>query len=169
MNRADRLAQDNVKGEPILFYRPRDAFGCLSQFSSHSVALPHPWTGEITLYKSGEHRFQAMKATCIRDHDYVASAATSYEAKTRGGPRGILLRPDWGNSYHEVCWWTMFEVCIAKSVQHSVVAATLRKTEGSHIYEDSPKDDIWGWRFEQDHRGKNLLGRAWMETRFILS
>lgn len=36
------------------------------------------------------------------------------------------------------------------------------------IYEDSPTDDIWGWRFQQSYTGKNLLGRCWMDVREVL-
>jgi ribA/ribD-fused uncharacterized protein len=174
MNKAERLRNDGVKSgvkgsDPIiLFYKPADSYGGFSQFSHHKIWLTDPWTGLPRLYKSGEHRFQAMKAKTQKAHDFVCEAKTPSIAKYRGGPRVMDLREDWGNSHGDICWYVMLEVCIAKVSRHSDVLEDLSDTDQLHIYEDSETDDIWGWRFRNDYRGKNLLGKCWMETRSII-
>lgn len=170
MTKAERLTHDGWTGvNPVLFYRPRDPFGCLSQFSRHKIVLPNPWTRKLYIYEGGEWRFQALKGTSERDHEYVCAAETATEAKFRGSPKGnITFRDDWGNSYGDICWYVMLEVCIAKALQHPEVQQALADTGERPIYEDSPTDDIWGWRKRHDYRGKNLLGEAWMQTRAMI-
>lgn len=168
MNRDERLALDGCQ-EPLLFYRPEDPNGCLSMFSDHSVILPDPWIGKLRVYRAGEYRFQAKKGSTQACHDYVCEAATCSEAKWRGGPKSkLIFRDDWGNDYGDMCWYAMLETCLAKALQHMDVEIALRNSGKRRIYEDSPTDDIWGWRYQGDYRGKNLLGRAWMQTRFMI-
>lgn len=159
MTREERLALDGCD-DPVLFYRPRDAWGCFSNFSRHAVVLPHPFTNYDVTYATSEHRYQAMKATTAKDHDFVATAYSAAEAKGRGGR--ITLRASWdfGTSYE-----VMVEVIAAKAAQHAGFARALRETGDRMIYEDSPVDDIWGWRFHESYTGQNLLGKALMEVR----
>lgn len=167
MNQEQRLAEDGAE-HPVLFYRPQDAWGYFSNFSPHRVAMINPFNGLMENYRSGEHRFQAMKARTLEDHHYVMAASSAYRSKERGGPRGILLRDGWGSSYGDLCYYVMFETVLAKAIQNKDVFNGLMSTEDRHIYEDSPVDDIWGWRYRNDYRGKNLLGRCWMEVREVL-
>lgn len=113
-----------------------------------------------------EHRFQAMKGTNQKDHDYVAGSSGPGEAKRRG--RAIWLRPDWGNDINQVCWYVMMEGVLATVMQHDDVAQGLEDTGERVIYEDSPTDDIWGWRKDGNHEGRNLLGLAWMQARLVV-
>lgn len=172
MDRAERLAADGYGPgspvQPILFYRPSDPFGWMSNYSRHPVRLRHPDTGEPIRYPTGEHRFQAMKAKTREAHDHVLAAETPDEAKKRGGPRGIELRDGWGSQYGTLCWYVMFEVVLTKAMQHSEIRDALAATGRTPIYEDSPTDDIWGWRTEQSYTGKNLLGRCWVGARNVL-
>lgn len=170
MKKEDRIAYDrhaygvDLPGEPILFYNDwSDPWSVFSNFSDHSVILRNPWTHEPFTYATGEHRYQALKATTEKDHDYVALVNNPSSAKKRG--REIDLREDWGNDYSDICWYVMLETVIAKTVQNHDVFTQLVLSTGSLIYEDSPTDDIWGVRYRDDWRGKNLLGRAWMEAR----
>lgn len=153
---------------PILFYRTRDDYGWMSSFAKFSIWLPHPYTGVSTLYLTREHRYQAMKGDMSKDHDYVNDAGTAGEAKTRGGPGGIDLRPGWGETYGELCWYVMLESVMAMVYQHSYIRTALDATKLRPIYEDSPTDDIWGVRHRNDYRGRNLLGRCWMTTRNVI-
>jgi N-glycosidase YbiA len=162
MNREERLAKDRAV-DPILFYHPSDGYGIFSNFSKHPIVLPSPWTREPTLYRTTEHRYQAMKSVNQEGHDWVVSAATAYESKERG--RQVDLLDDWGGDYRDPCFWVMFEALTAKVFQHSKMERTLARTLDRTLYEDSPVDDIWGWRFRNDYRGKNLLGRALMDVR----
>lgn len=177
MTLEERLKQDGYEGiDPILFFgKKKDKeFYWMSNFSAHAVILPHPFlsaatppdtysTGEFRAYSTGEHRFQAMKATNVDEHEYVRNAQNPVEAKKRG--REIELREGWGNSYGDLCWYVMYETIWAKVAQTPPLRTRLMETVGRPIYEDSPTDDIWGVRFQQDYRGKNLLGRCWMDVR----
>lgn len=169
MNKRERLVADGNQGiKPILFYKPQDEWGEFSQFSRHNIWLINPWIGKLECYATGEHRFQALKGKTEKAHNYIRDAIAPSAAKSRGGPGKTDLREDWGNSIGCVCWYAMLEVCIAKTMQHEDVADSLSQTEDSPIYEDSEVDDIWGWRYRNDYRGKNLLGQCWMHTRHIL-
>ena len=173
MNRSERLQQDGVEGiEPITFYKPKDTWGVFSNFSPHGVYLPDPFdSASVLWYKTGEHRFQAMKATTPEIHEKVRLQPTPYRAKEAGGrgsPVGLVLREGWGNRYGDLCWYVMLETILAKTVQNNEAYQALEDAQSRPIYEDSPKDDIWGWRFDQDYRGKNLLGKCWMTVRDIL-
>lgn len=165
MNREERLIADGYDPkvvEPVLFYRSA-TLG--SNFSPHAVRLLDPWTGASRHYRTCEHRYQAMKATNQGDHDYVCDANRPIDSKNRG--REIELREGWGEHYGQFCWYVMFEVVLAKTLQHEDVRKWLKSTKDRPIYEDSPTDDIWGWRYMDDHRGRNLLGRCWMQIRGV--
>jgi ribA/ribD-fused uncharacterized protein len=168
MNRADRLTADGYDPsiEAVLFYSPKNKHGYMSNYSNHSVTLIHPFTGKLVVYSTGEHRFQAMKATTLQEHEYVRTAASPDASKKRG--REITLRDGWGNKYGDLCYYVMLETILAKATQSDYIRSMLKMTDDAPIYEDSPVDGVWGWRFEQDYRGKNLLGRCWMEIREIL-
>lgn len=167
MNREERLAADGYTGiEPVLFYSPPDPNGWMSNFSKHSIYAWDPFSLRLVEYPTGEHRFQAMKATNAEDHDYVLAASTAGKAKSRG--REIMLREGWGNKYGDLCCYVMFETVLMKAVQHEHIMHMLLRTAGRPIYEDSPTDDIWGWRYQSNHTGKNLLGRCWMDVRAVM-
>lgn len=166
MNKQERLRQDDIVDEPILFYRPNASHGCFSNFSDHEIYLVDPWTGKLRKYATGEHRFQAMKAINRKDHGFVCKAYSCSDAKKRG--RIIELRDDWGSCYGSISWFVMLEICIAKAMRHNDVMDELQETKARHIYEDSPVDPIWGWRYANNYNGANLLGRAWMEARSII-
>lgn len=164
MNREERLKADGFEGvEPVLFYRSK-TLG--SNFSPHPVKMICPWSGDLVYYSTCEHRYQAMKATNQADHDYVVAAVTAFASKERG--REITLRDDWGEKRSATCWLVMLEIVMAKTAQHPAVKNWLKSTGDRPIYEDSPKDDIWGWQCDGDYRGRNLLGQCWMETRKCL-
>lgn len=169
---AERLAQDGTTPDrAIFFYRPTGDYGCLSNFSSHSINALYPFAVpgrrmETLNYLTGEHRFQAMKAKTTEEHLRVARAPSAFEAKTRG--QSVDLRDGWGNNYGDICYLVMLEVVMTKARQNPDVMAALEQTGTLYIYEDSPTDDIWGVRFREDYRGKNLLGIAWMQARYLL-
>lgn len=169
MTREERLKADGYEGvEPVEFYSARDEYGAFSNFSPHPVVMINPWTGRYQRYSTIEHRFQAMKATNLRDHGWVVEAPSSGDAKLRGGPGGISLREGWGSSYGDLCWYVMHEAVLAKAMQHPKIAELLLSTGDRPIWEDSPVDDIWGIRYEQSYTGKNLLGECWMDVRNLL-
>lgn len=164
MTKEERLERDGWDGiEPVLFYSPKDHNGIGSNFSNHRLILPHPFTGDDALYDTGEHRYQAMKAVTFEEHEKIRKAGSAFLAKKYGAQ--TLLRDGWGNDYGDLCWYVMVETISAKTLQNRAASKWLESTEDRLIYEDSPTDDIWGWRFENHYVGKNLLGRSWMEVR----
>lgn len=171
---AERLEEDGVPAgvDPVLFYGPRDENGWGSNFSGHGLWMRDPWSegGALTWYKTGEHRYQAMKSDDQRGHEYVRTAATAGRSKVRG--HEVVLREGWnkphGDGYGSGCWYVMFELVLCKALAHPDVLKALLATGDRPIYEDSPTDDIWGWRCGRHHRGKNLLGKCWMDVREVL-
>lgn len=162
-----RLANDGYEGvEPVLFFGKKGRehpYFCFSNFSPHGVHLPCPVTAEEKYYRTGEHRYQAMKAVTLDQHEWVREAPTAFEAKQRG--RGVDLKENWGERYPDLCYYVMLETVLAKIREHASVNNTLRKTGLRPIYEDSPVDDIWGWQHKGNYDGRNLLGRCWMQAR----
>lgn len=162
-----RVEADGWMGcEPILFYSHHDEFGWMSNFSRHQVVLLNPFTNKFVIYPTTEHRYQAMKAIDLEDHDWVNDAKNPTDAKDRG--RHIDLRPGWGNDYADLCWYVMMECLYAKVRDNHGLYQNLYGTMGHPLYEDSPTDDIWGVRYMTNYSGKNLLGRCWMEVRGTL-
>jgi ribA/ribD-fused uncharacterized protein len=50
-----------------------------------------------------------------------------------------------------------------KIEQHPYVLKKLRQSGDREIVEDSWRDDVWGWG--ESKKGKNMLGKIWMELR----
>jgi ribA/ribD-fused uncharacterized protein len=165
MNKAERIQRDDVE-ELVEFYAADWHHGYMSNFSAHPVRMIDPFWGVIADYPTTEHRFQALKATNSEDHDNIRASVSPTEAKQMG--RSIDLRVGWGNDYGDLCWYVMFEALLAKFIQHPEILNQLRATGDATIWEDSPVDDIWGIRYQNDYRGKNLLGRCLMDVREIL-
>jgi ribA/ribD-fused uncharacterized protein len=164
----ERLIVDGygIDVDPVLFYQSGEAWGYFSNFSRHAIWLPHPFTGVMQRYPTGEHRFQAMKAVDCEQHNYVIESNGPGAAKHRG--REIQLRDGWGNSYGDLCFYVMFETVLAKALQNDDVLDGLRISGERPIYEDSPTDDIWGVRYRNAYRGKNLLGLCLMQVRDVV-
>lgn len=167
MDRQARIAADGLTEEPLEFYYPQEAYGFMSNFSAHPVVMLHPFTGRLAEYKTTEHRFQAMKATTLEDHELVRVASRASDTKDAG--RQIYLRDGWGQNYGDLCWFVMVEALMAKVDQHPKLLKILLDTGTRAIWEDSPTDDIWGIRYQDNYSGKNLLGRAWMYVRSVHS
>lgn len=166
MDRAARIHADGLSEDPVEFYRPWDTYGEFSNFDEeHPMVMLHPFRREMVEHRSGEHRFQAMKATCEKDYDLIVAARKPLDAKHAG--RAVKLRPGWGEGYGDLCWFVMTETLIAKTVQHRDVCELLLSTGARAIWESSPIDSLWGIRSGDDRSGKNLLGRSWMYVRSI--
>src|ERR1044072_1288751 len=74
------------RAQPILIER-----GPLLNFYSSPIVMEHPHTGELVSYRTVEHRFQAMKSTCLESyskreavHDQIRCAPGPREAKVLG-------------------------------------------------------------------------------------
>lgn len=166
----ERLKQDGYEGvKPVLFFGKKGKehpYYCFSNFSPIGIWLPCPFTGELKFYPTGEHRYQAMKADNLDQHEWVRAATSAFGSKERG--RKVNMWPFWGSAYGAHCYFVMLETVLAKAVTSSLVRRTLRATGERPIYEDSPTDDIWGWQHKGNYNGRNLLGRCWMQVRELV-
>ena len=163
MTREERLARDGVT-DPVLFYG-----GPFSNFSPLPVWMPIPpeFAGgredERHEFETSEHYYQAMK--CVTANEFWAVARVDGPGACKRLGQTVQLRPDWGDTRDGVCYAVMLAVLFAKTEQHADVRVALEQTGDRHIYEDSPTDNIWGWRRGDDYGGRNLLGEALMEVR----
>lgn len=165
LTKEERLIKDDAGDDPVLFYGARNEHGKASNFALYGLWLPSPFDPAPVWHQTGEHRYQAMKATNEIDYEYARRAPGPGPAKERG--REIALREGWGDKYGDLCYYVMLETVIAKVRQNKEVAAWLKSTGDRYIYEDAPNDDIWGWRRRDSYTGRNLLGRCLMATRYI--
>jgi len=167
VTREERLKKDGAGEEPVLFYGHKGTeWPYFSNFSRHSVLMADPWTGRPTRYPTTEHRYQAMKSVDKEGHDYVLCSSGPGQSKTRG--REVTLRDNWGETYGTFAYYVMLEAVMTKASQWPVIYRSLVSTGERLIYEDSPTDDIWGWRHANNYSGNNLLGLCWMQVRDLL-
>ncbi|MBI5512212.1 MAG: NADAR family protein [Deltaproteobacteria bacterium] len=137
----------------IYFYRERDAYGFLSNFSAHGVTLKGRY------WPTTEHYFQAMKFEGTPHEEEVRAAPSPKRAKELGGDRARPRRPDWDSARDGV----MKEALRAKFTQHQDLRDALLATGDETLVEDAPRDFYWGCG--RDRTGKNRLGALLMEVR----
>jgi N-glycosidase YbiA len=137
---------------PVTFYSGRGRYGGLSNFANIPVTI------RGVRYPTGEHAYQAWKATSQVEHDRVVAAPTPKEAKRRGRYQNAL-RPDWEDVHLPI----MAMVLHLKLVQNRHLQTLLADTGGRIITEDSPRDAYWGVGPNGD--GANHLGVLWMAAR----
>lgn len=120
--------------------------------------------------KTNEHRFQASKATCDEDRDFVMNQRGPYMAKQAG--RRILLRPDWEAVRIDV----MSALLIEKFNNTSLRSKLLETGEATLIEGNNHRDDFWGATTKKDEDlplwstswyGHNHLGKLLMHVRTI--
>jgi len=135
----------------IKFWRTTGEFGCFSNFSNH------PFEVDGVRYKTSEHFYQAAKAINDKDRQKILSAKTPKECKKIAN--SIERRDDWENVKFDI----MLKALRAKVASYEFMGPKLLATGNEEIAEDSPYDAEWG--LGKDGKGKNLLGKAWMEIR----
>jgi len=140
----------------ILFYSPRNEYGCFSNFSNH------PITHNGIIYKTTEHYFQAQKFLDDENRQDVIDAETPREAASIGRDRGRPLRKDWENVKNKI----MEDALMLKVNQYPEILKILLSTGDSDIIEDSPIDYYWG--IGKERSGLNMLGKCWMNIRIKL-
>jgi predicted NAD-dependent protein-ADP-ribosyltransferase YbiA (DUF1768 family) len=174
----------------ILFYRPKDKFGCFSNFSRHTVRIyERQW-------QTSEHAFQAWKYHPHRPDlvEHVWAAPNPTEAARRGRERAYPIRSDWdlepeGSLRQRIppseVWESldeevsrstgpeplfarvkdivMYEVVWAKFEQNTGIKGILMQTEPCTLVEDAEVDAYWGWG--PNRTGHNKLGRILMAVR----
>ena len=140
----------------MCFYRTADAFGALSNFSSHPVEI------DGRIWPTAEPYFQAQKFLDADIQASVAALDSPMEAARAGRDRSLPLRADWEHVKDEI----MRTAVWAKVRQHGDVRELLISTGSAVIVERTSNDSYWG--DGGDGSGRNMLGRILMEVRDAL-
>lgn len=110
-------------------------------------------------YQTGEHAFQAFKASNMKDHMIIANAKHPSVAKKLG--RTCELRPDWEAVKYDV----MVAVLRAKFSVGSELAEKLLATGDAMLVEGTDWNDrVWGVSLPS-RQGRNWLGMLLMARR----
>ena len=107
-------------------------------------------------WKTVEHYYQAQKSKDFNIQEIIRNFEKPGEA-ARYGRTLPNLRKDW----ERVKVKYMYNGVYAKFDQNPELLWKLLKTGDEEIHEDSPKDEIWGWR----NNGKDYLGLVIMKVR----
>jgi hypothetical protein len=138
----------------------RGAYEVFSNFAATPFRMPAwmPELGDVD-FATGEHAFQAAKASTVAEHERIRQALTPLAAKRIG--RAIALPAGWDQRRHHV----MLAVVRAKFARGEL-REVLLGTRSALLAEDSPHDPVWGCRDRnRGYTGQNLLGRALMRVR----
>lgn len=134
-----------------------------------------PITGN--LFANSEQAFMWYKARFFFDDiaaDAILAATHPAEAKTLGRE----IRNFDATAWSLVSYGVMVYVCLLKFKQDIKLKAELLETGNKILVEASPFDKIWGVGLSADNdvilnekswRGTNLLGKALMDVRKLLS
>ena len=107
---------------------------------------------------SGEHLFQAAKATTTRDYIHILSAPTPGQAKDRG--RNVKLRSDWEDIKDDV----MADVIAIKFHEPNLRKFLLSTGTKELIEGNTWGDKYWGVDIRTGE-GQNMLGQILMRHR----
>ncbi len=149
----------------VFFYEQE--FYVLSNFSSFRVLWEEPYG--IFDFDTNEHLYHWLRFPRYSPHrDIIQKARSAHEAFTYAQK----------HKKDQVEWWDkphkqetdrpykvvrMKQALYAKAAQHEYVYRKLKQTGKRTLWENSWRDDFWGWGPNRD--GKNWLGRLWMEIR----
>jgi ribA/ribD-fused uncharacterized protein len=145
----NRLTLDNDNA--VFFYEQE--FYPLSNFSAFNLQ----WSGHT--FATSEAAYQWEKFPDSRIGVDILHAPSAHEAFKLAERHRDLIRKDWP----EVRTLIMTQILWAKVTQHEYVKRKLLETGDRHLFENSWRDDFWGWGPNQD--GKNMLGKLWMQIR----
>lgn len=142
----------------VFFYEQE--FYPLSNFSSFELL----WKGHR--FATSEHAYHYEKFTENAVNDgginiryLIMTAASAHEVYKLAQENKKHVRKSWDRVKVSVMW----EILRAKVAQHDYVRKKLLETGDRTIIENSWRDKFWGWG--PDKKGKNMLGKLWMEVR----
>jgi ribA/ribD-fused uncharacterized protein len=145
-----KLTLDNDK--QIFFYE--QDYYILSNFSSFTLK----WKGiRFDTSESAYHWEKFKNAPEIQIK--IIESSSAHEAFKISEIYKDLRRKDWDDVKLNI----MKEILKAKVEQHEYVKRKLLATENKELIENSWRDGFWGWG--EDRKGKNWLGKLWMEIR----
>ncbi len=135
-----------------------DDFEGPNEYSFLSNFYVHPFLMNGLRYSTGEHAFQAFKATDPYRHERIRTATTPSAAKRLG--RGVLF-PNWEAIKYDV----MRQVLRAKFSQGGELAEKLLDTGDALLLEGNTLNDrVWGVT-RPSMKGRNWLGHLLMARR----
>lgn len=155
-NRIETYLNVSPKVKKINFYKPKDNYGCFSNFYKRSIIM------DEKSWKTTEHYFQGQKFKETKWEDNIRNSASAWEVSQLGRRRDLPLRKDWEIVKDEI----MFKCVLAKFTQHSDLKKILLDTKDSLLVEHTEKDKYWG--DGGDGTGKNMLGKTLMKVRKTL-
>lgn len=147
------MSEQTTPPAVIHFYSTAGEYGCLSNFSRHSIFL------KGKRWPTSEHYFQAQKFAGQSDEEEVRKANKPMLAASMGRDRKRPLRRDWEGVKEQV----MLEALRAKFTQHEGLKAILLGTGEAVLVEHTANDSYWG--DGGDGSGKNRLGQLLMRVR----
>src|SRR5882762_3096624 len=107
----------------ILFYRVREPYGELSNFSPHPIKL------KGKTWPTSEHYFQAQKFAGTEYEEAIRLAKSPMIAARMGRSRQHPLRPDWEAVKDDI----MRQALFAKFTQHPQLRSLLLSTENAEL------------------------------------
>jgi len=148
----------------ILFWKPTDKYGFLSNWSKHSIKE------DTRVYKTAEHYLMFQKAMLMDDVEtanLIYNASTPFKAKQLGR----LVKPFNEQKWDEEKVAIMVRALQLKTNQHAEIKQFLINAPADVVFvEASPYDRIWGIglnasdpnaKVKSKWRGQNLLGECW--------
>lgn len=146
------LCNDPPGTGPIHFYELKHYW--LSNFSAFAIRYGN------YLFPTSEHCYQARKFPVGSTRFMmVLSSASAHEAMLYARKEKAFQRADWDSVKRD----TMKAICRAKLEQHEYIQRKLPLTGDRELIEASPVDAFWG--MGPDGKGRNELGKIWMELR----
>lgn len=146
------------------FFSKDQPFFWLSNSSDYPVVL------DGVRYPTAEHLFQAQKFIEHRPDiaQKIRKASSPIDAIHIARTHAKDVRADWIRDGTNVS--TMRMVLLTKFMQHTDLRLALLETGDAEIVHASPNDAFWGSAApaRADGRGRNMLGRAIMQTREVL-
>lgn len=141
-----------MKKDVIKFYEGK--FASLSNFSAHQVKY------KGVLYATAEHAYQCQKFSDLRIKKKIKLAKSAFLAREYGQEEKGRKKP-----FDKVV--IMKEIMKAKLFQHDDVKGLLLSTGNMQILKNHPLDAFWGTG--KDGKGKNIMGKIWIEIRKEIS
>ena len=138
----------------------REAWGEFSNFQPLAVPIvTGPWT-----FPTSEHLYQAAKFGAAPDvQRRIARARTAREAAAIGRSPDDGIDPHWNAQRVNAMRWVLR---MKREANAAAIDDALARTGDRPIVEVSTRDPWWGARPAGDsYRGRNVLGRLWMELR----
>lgn len=135
---------------------------------SNFYPLPAPIPTGPWLFPTSEHLYQAAKFPTAPDvQARIAAAPTAREAARIGRDKTLPADPGWTEQRIDVMRWVLR---LKLETHPELIGPVLERTGERPIVEISNRDPFWGAAIDKRpdgalYRGRNALGRLWMELR----